>query len=52
MIHHLPLVVMIFAIALTVLHFWREVLLICMATALTLLALGVIDVAAWMRQVR
>jgi hypothetical protein len=52
MMHGLPLLVLVFAVALTVMAFWRLVLMIFVAATLTLLALGLIDAITWVGDLR
>ena len=52
MLNGLPLIVLVFLVALTVLAFWRMILMICIAAALTLFALGLIDVITYAGDLR
>jgi hypothetical protein len=52
MMNGIPLIVLVFVAMVTLLAFWRQVLMILAAALLTVLALGVIDVVTWVSAVR
>jgi hypothetical protein len=47
MIDGLPLIMLIFVVVLTLMAFWRLVLMICLAALLTVFAVGVIETITW-----
>ena len=51
MMDGLPLMILVFVVVLTLLAFWRIVLMICVAAFLTVLAVGVIEVITWFGEV-
>jgi hypothetical protein len=51
MMDGLPMMVLVFVVILTLLAFWRLVLMIFVAAFLTVLAVGVIEVVSWLGDV-
>jgi hypothetical protein len=52
MVHGLPLIVVVFLVVLTLMAFWRLILMVCLAAALTVFALGLIEVAGYVGALR
>lgn len=52
MMHGLPLLFLVFVVVLTLMAFWRIVLMICIAAFLSVLVIGVVDVAGQLSSLR
>jgi hypothetical protein len=52
MVHGLPLIVVVFLVVITLMAFWRLIVTICLAAALTVFALGLIEVAGYVGALR